>query len=76
VAWNEAVLNLGRADVDALHGLDLAAAVDATAVRPAHLIVMAQAGDQFALEFAARVQVDRVVNTWSLGVRRGAIRRA
>jgi hypothetical protein len=62
VARNEAVLNLGRADVNALHVLDLAAAVDATAARFAHLIVVAQAGDQFALEFAARKQVDRVIN--------------
>jgi fatty acid/phospholipid biosynthesis enzyme len=53
VASNEAVFNLGRADADALHVLDLAAAVNTTAARLAHFVVMAQAGDQFALEFAS-----------------------
>jgi hypothetical protein len=62
VARNEAILNLGRADVDTLHVLDLAAAVDATAARFAHQIVVAQAGDQFALEFAAWMQLDRIIN--------------
>jgi len=62
MARNEAILDLGRADVDALHVLDLAAPVDATAARLAHLVVMAQACNQFALEFAARVQIDCVVD--------------
>jgi hypothetical protein len=42
-----------------LHILDLATAIGATTARFAHLIVVAQAGDQFALEFATRVQIDR-----------------
>jgi hypothetical protein len=62
MAGNDTVLYLGRADVDALHDLDLTSAVGATAARLAHLIVMAQAGYQFALEFAARMQVDRAVD--------------
>jgi hypothetical protein len=62
MARNEAILDLGRPDVDALHVLDLATSVDAPAARLAYLVVVTQAGDQFALEFTTRVQVDRVVD--------------
>lgn len=62
MARNELVRYFGRADMDALHVLDLATTVGATAVRRAHLVVMTQAGDQFAFEFATLVQVDRVVD--------------
>lgn len=59
---NKTVFDLGRTDLDALHVFDMAAPVDATAAPLSHLIMMPQKGDQFALEFAARVQVDRVVD--------------
>lgn len=62
VARDQAILDLGRADVNALHILDLAPAVDATAARLAHLVVMTQAGDQLALQLAAWMQIDRVVD--------------
>src|SRR5471030_308954 len=48
--------------VDALHVLDLTAPVHAPAARFAHLVVMAQAGDQLALELAARMQIDRGID--------------
>lgn len=48
--------------MDALHVLALAAGIDTSAARFAYLVMVAQAGDQFALEFAARVQIDCVVD--------------
>ncbi len=62
MAGDEPVFDPGRADMDALHVLDLAAPVDTAAARLAHLAVVAQAGDELALELAARVQVDRLVD--------------
>jgi hypothetical protein len=49
VARDEAILDLWRPDMDALHVWNLVAAVGATAARFAGLVVMAQTGDQFAL---------------------------
>jgi hypothetical protein len=62
MARDETVLDLGRTDVDALHLLDLASAVNASTARLAHLVMMAQAGNQFALQFSTRMQIDRVVD--------------
>ena len=45
---DEAVLDLWRADMDALHVLDLVAPVVTSTARLAHLVVMAKAGDQFS----------------------------
>lgn len=59
---NKAVLDLGRTNLDALNVFDLTATIGATGARPAHLVVMGKAGNQFALEFVTRVQVDLVVN--------------
>jgi hypothetical protein len=42
--------------------LDLGSAVDTAVARLAHLVVMPQAGDQFALEFTKRMQVDRIID--------------
>lgn len=55
MAGNEAILDLRRTDMDALHVLDLVAPVVASTARLAHLIVVAKTCDQFALELAARV---------------------
>lgn len=62
VARDEAVLDLWWADMDALHVLDLVAPIIAATARLAHLVVMTQTCDQFALELAAGVQVDGVVD--------------
>jgi hypothetical protein len=48
--------------MDALHVLDLVASISASAAGLAHLVVVAKAGDQFAFELAARMQVDGVVD--------------
>jgi hypothetical protein len=58
VTWDETILGLWRPDTDALHVLDLAAAVSAAAAWLAHLIVMAQTGNQLAFELAPRMQID------------------
>jgi hypothetical protein len=55
MAGNEAVLDFGRADVDALHFFDLAAPVDAPAAWFAHLVMVAKASDELTLELAARL---------------------
>ena len=62
VAGDEAVLDLWRADMDALHIFDLTTPVHSRAARFADLVVVAQAGDQLAFEFATRVQIDRVAD--------------
>ena len=43
--------------MEALHVLDLVTTIGAVTAWFAHLVVVAQAGDQFALELAARVQI-------------------
>src|SRR5471032_318723 len=62
VPGDQTVFNLWRAYVNALHVLDLTAPVYTPATWFAYLVVMTQASDQLALEFAARMQIDRVVD--------------
>jgi hypothetical protein len=62
VTRDEAILDLWRADVDALHVRDLAAAIGATAARLSYLIVVPQAGHELALKLAPGMQVDGVVD--------------
>ena len=62
MARDEAVLDLWRADMDALHVLDLVAPVVTSTARFAHLVMVAKAGNQFALELATWMQVDGVVD--------------
>lgn len=59
---NKPVLDLRRPDMDALHVDDLIVAIGALATWLAYLIVMTQARDQLALELAARVQIDGVID--------------
>jgi len=62
VARDKAVLDLWWADMDALHVLDLVTPVVTSTARFTHLIMVAKTGDQFALEFAARMRLDGVKN--------------
>lgn len=62
VTRDEAILDLWRADMDALHVLDLVAPIVTSTARIAHLVMVAKASDQFALEFSAGVHVDGVVD--------------
>jgi hypothetical protein len=62
VTGDEAVLDLWRADLNALHILDLVAPIVTSAAWLPHLIMVAKASDQFSLEFSAGVHVDGVVD--------------
>lgn len=48
--------------MDTLHVWNLTAPISAPAARFAHLVVVAQTGNQLAFEFAARMQIDGVVD--------------
>jgi hypothetical protein len=49
MARDGAVLDLWRADMDALHVLDLVAPVVTSTARFAYMVVVAKTGDQFTL---------------------------
>lgn len=62
VAGELPVFNLGRAQVDAHHVRDLTSTVLSFAARNAHVVGVAQGGDQLALEFANGLGVDAVLD--------------
>lgn len=62
VAWKLAVLDLGRAHMDAQHVGDLAAPVLALAARCALVVGLAQGGDQLHAQLAHGLGVDAVVD--------------
>jgi hypothetical protein len=62
VPWELAVLNLGRAQVDAQHLWDLPTPVLPLAARHSLVVCLAHAGDQLALEFAHGLGIDAVVD--------------
>lgn len=74
VPGQRALVHLGRAHVDAEHVGDLASAVVAGVARPARVLGLAQALDEFAAQLAGRLGVDRRVDGLVADVHVGLVR--